>query len=472
MILSVCICLACFVLLVMLLRRNGYSLGLPIAYLFALLFIHVPGAIAHIVGSSKLTPDEFTETGIWFTAIGSISFLAGVWVMHLNDGKNVLPWRLARRREFGIFCLIAGLSVTYGLEVLISVPSLGAIIYKAGGIWVLGIMLGLTAALRRGVPKEIALWLVAMSIFPVLTLLRGGFLSFGSIPVFVILARIIITTRSTWRMFVGATLVTLLFFHLFLSYFTNRDEIRAAVWHGAGMETRIERSLNIITDFKLFSPDNTKQLTALDDRLNQNYFVGLAKERIDSGTVGFLHGRSFWEGAIALVPRAVWPDKPVYAGSSHIVTDMTGFKVNENTSYGVGNVLEFYMNFGMTSLIGGFLLLGILFGWLDRKAALAERSGNLGQCILFFLPALAMIHPNGSLVEMTSGGAAGFFAALAWQWLWTNWSKSKDSVRQPNGRQQRRVGESFGISLPVSTISRLEEGVGNGESSSGGAAHV
>ena len=48
------ICLAAFLWLLQLLRRDRVSLGLPIAYLYSLLLIHVPGAFAHIVGRDVL----------------------------------------------------------------------------------------------------------------------------------------------------------------------------------------------------------------------------------------------------------------------------------------------------------------------------------------------------------------------------------------------------------------------------------
>ena len=78
MLTSVIICLASLVVLVWWLRREKASLAIPIAYLFALLFIHVPGAIAHIVGGDYLPDTAATEIGIRYTAIGAVAFVAGV----------------------------------------------------------------------------------------------------------------------------------------------------------------------------------------------------------------------------------------------------------------------------------------------------------------------------------------------------------------------------------------------------------
>lgn len=139
-----------------------------------------------------------------------------------------------------------------------------------------------------------------------------------------------------------------------------------------------------------------------------------------------------WEGVLALVPRVFWPDKPVAAGSPQIVMKMTGLRLSSTTSFGVGNVMEFQINFGIPGVVIGFFLLGWAIGTLDLRAALAERQGDLGRVILFFLPGVALIQPNGSIVELTGGSAAALVAAYGWQWLWNRWSAHRARL----GRRQ------------------------------------
>jgi hypothetical protein len=67
------ICLAAFLLLLWLLRRDRVSLGLPIAYLLSLLLIHVPGAFAHIAGRDFLFHSDLIEIGMRFTVLGSMT---------------------------------------------------------------------------------------------------------------------------------------------------------------------------------------------------------------------------------------------------------------------------------------------------------------------------------------------------------------------------------------------------------------
>src|ERR1019366_6057133 len=99
------ICLAAFLWLLWLLRRDRVSLGLPIAYLYSLLLIHVPGAFAHIAGRAFLLHSDLIEIGMRFTAFGSICFVAGVWWARFRSSFVVMPIRReADRDHFWWFC--------------------------------------------------------------------------------------------------------------------------------------------------------------------------------------------------------------------------------------------------------------------------------------------------------------------------------------------------------------------------------
>ncbi len=282
----------------------------------------------------------------------------------------------------------------------------------------LGVMLGLRAACQRADLKRIGIWLGALMVYPVLMLLLGGFLSYGSAAVILVCSALSVSTRSNWRVLVGIAVFGFLSLSIFVTYFQHRENIRDQVWGGRPLEARIDSVIDTVKDFEWLDPTNRAHLIALDKRLNQNYFVGLAARRIQDGQVGYLEGESVWEGLEALVPRAFWPEKPVYAGSPQIVSKMTGLVLSRDTSFGVGNVMEFQINFGIPGVVVGFFALGWLIGTLDLKAAIAEQRGELGKVILFFLPCVALIQPNGSLVEIFSGCAAALVGAFVWNFIW------------------------------------------------------
>ena len=302
----------------------------------------------------------------------------------------------------------------------------------------LGVLLGLRTAVQNRDLRWTGFWLGALMVYPVLMLLLGGFLSYGSAAIILVCSALTISTRSYWRAVGGITLFAFLSLSVFVTYFHHRNEIRNQVWGGAPMDARIDSVMNTVRDFQWLDPTNRDHLLALDQRLNQNYFVGLAARRIEQGQVNYLEGESVWEGLEALVPRAFWPDKPVFAGSPQIVSKMTGLRLSANTSFGVGNVMEFQINFGTPGVVVGFLILGWLIGTLDLRAAMAERRGEFGKVILFFLPCAALIQPNGSLVELFSGSAAALVGASVWYWAWKRFIGRKSKPKWTPVRSANR----------------------------------
>jgi hypothetical protein len=419
MTISILVCLVAFLALLWLIRRNRVSLGLPIASLYSLLLIHVPGAFAHAVGRDFLLNSDLTTTAMRFTALGSICFLAGVWIARTSATERIR--RDVDDPQFWWFCLIGGWTCVYALTPLYNIPSVAATVDKGGAIWMLGVLLGLRSGCRHGDLKRIAIWLTALMVYPVMMLLFGGFLSYGSAAIIVVGAVLTVSTRNFLRVLAGVTLFTFISLSIFVTYFQHRTDIRNQVWGGAPLEARVDSVVATFESFQWFNPADRDHLIALDERLNQNFFVGLAARRIRFGQAQYLWGDSVREGLLALVPRAFWPDKPVFGGSPKIVAKMTGLRLDPNTSFGVGNIMEFQVNFGIPGIVVGFLLLGWAIGKLDFKAAVAISRGDLGKAILFFLPCVAMIQPNGSIVEITGGSAAALVAAYGWRWMWAQW---------------------------------------------------
>ncbi len=91
--------------------------------------------------------------------------------------------------------------------------------------------------------------------------------------------------------------------------------------------------------------------------------------------------------------------------------------------------MEFYINFGLPGLVVGFLCLGWLIGYLDLKAASAEWRGDLKSVFVYFLPAVAVIQPGASIVEISGSAGAAFLIAFGWRWLWSMQADSRPVAR-------------------------------------------
>ena len=423
------VCLGALLCLLWLLRRDRVSLGLPIAYLYSLLLIHLPGALAHVIGRDFLLHSDLVDIAMRYTTLGVICFVLGCWWAR-SSAIHRVPMRTdLDRPRFWWFCFIGGLVLSFGVSHLYDIPSFNALGDKGSAIWMLGVLLGLRNAFQRGDRRSIAIWICALMVFPLVMLLFAGFLSGGSAAIIIVCAALTVSTRNYWRVLVGIVVFTYMSLSVFVNYYEHRTELRKEVWGGAPLEVRINTVVDTFTNLQLFDPYDRQHLADLDERLNQNYFVGLAARRIERGQAEYLKGESLWESLLALVPRVFWPEKPVYGGSPQIVAKMTGLHFNSQTSMGVGNVMELQVNFGYPGIVVGFFVLGWAIGKLDLKAATAERQGDLGGAILFFLPCVAMIQPVGSIVEITGGPAAALVAAYLWSRLWTRRFERQPVVR-------------------------------------------
>jgi hypothetical protein len=445
-----------------------------------LLLQHLPGGLAHLTGGYFFSDSTATEIGLRFTAVGTVAFVVGVVLAQhafkkvvRNEAPVVLSrfqWLKSRSTlRFALFCVLAGWLVVAAASLLARIPSLGAAIDQAGSIWILGVLVGMLVTVKYRRWGHVCGWVAALAVYPVMVLVNGGFLSFGSTSVFAVLAALLVSVRSHLRAYTGLTLFSLLCFLAFLSYFQNRNNIREAVWGGAILGERIHQTSSIITDIRWFDPDNPKHLDALDQRLNQNYFAGAAAQRIQEGQVQFKKGTSILEGLQALVPRAIWPEKPTFAGSSDMIREMSGFMVNENTSFGVGQVMEFYINFGIPSLIIGYILFGFAYGWMDQKAAMALYNKDYGSLFIWFLTCIGMLAPLASIAEVMGNVAAAFVAAYGWRWAWQQWSVRRPGRpvregRAATGRRRRKArpgtdggsNEAEGL-LPAPASTRIED---------------
>ena len=84
----------------------------------------------------------------------------------------------------------------------------------------------------------------------------------------------------------------------------------------------------------------------------------------------------------------------------------------EGTSVGLGQVLEFYINYGVPGVIVGFLLLGMALRWIDIGFVNALQNGNIEGCVVFFLLGSGAVQPGGSLSEAVAAVGGGVMLAF------------------------------------------------------------
>ena len=309
--------------------------------------------------------------------------------------------------------LFGGAAIYLGVyPVVSSLPTATALASTSSSLMVLGVALKAWNAWQRGATVRIWLWLAASIVFPLLTLVGQGFLSFGMAAMLVVATFVAGFYRPRWHVVVAGMLVAFLGLSVYVTYMRDRRDIRAVVWAGEAMSERVGILADTFDSMEWFDPTRLEHLRRVDDRLNQNALVGAAVDGIRSGAVEPAWGGTIVDAAIALIPRAIWPSKPVSAGSGYLVSDYTGLTFAEGTSVGIGHVMEWYINFAMPGIVLGFLALGALVVFVDRSAAAWLQAGDAGRFTFWFLPGMSLLYVGGSFVEMAA--TAGASLAVAW----------------------------------------------------------
>jgi len=407
--------LVLFAFLLLLILQDRRRCGaLTLSYFLSLSLIHVPGALVYLHPSAGYAE---TLRGMQLTVLGLAMFVAGVAFaqLHRYRAHAVQPdlapldagWMSAIARKFsaiGIFVFF--IAVPLAAEV----PSSTAVLSPLVGLIVIGIWLWLCAAIVRGDRRKQVLILALLPLLPLSTLATIGFVSFSTQWVITVLAFFFVMSRRRLWMIVLMPFAFYLALSVFVAYLGERNSIRDLIWYEeADLSARMERIGDIFTHFELLDLDNPKHAEALDARLNQNALVGAAAFNLDGGSVDFAYGATvpWW----AVIPRAIWPEKPEIGGGRSIVSDFTGLYFPEGTSVGAGQVLEFYVNFGTIGVVIGFFVWGFALITFDRRIMHAMAKADMPLLLRYSMVGLTLVNPGGNLLEIIIAAIGAYISS-------------------------------------------------------------
>jgi hypothetical protein len=399
--------------------RAGRGAGLVFAYVLSFAAIHWLAAALYALPWYSTQEFETTVDGLRLSAVALLAFGAGGEVGGMcfrrfgpedSTGEAVSA---ADGRIVNLYIVAGVLFYSVIFPLVAALPTASALASTSSSLVVLGVGLKAWNAWNRGRRARTWLWLASTAVFPFVTLVGQGFLGFGFAAMLIVAAFVASFYRPRWQVIAAGALVGYLGLTIYVTYMRDRRDIREVVWGGESIGSRVGQLVDTFADLEWFDLHDSDHLHRVDDRLNQDALVGMAMDNIRSGTVPLASGGTIEDALLALVPRALWPSKPIVAGSGGLVAEYTGLLVPEGTSVGIGHVMECYVNFAMPGVIVGFLLIGAVTVYLDRAASAWLHRGDVSRFALWFLPGLSLLQVGGSFVEMMSSGAAALVVALA-----------------------------------------------------------
>jgi len=383
--------------------------GLSLSYLISLGFIHFWGGLIHALSWYHGGEADFTQLGFDQFAWATTGFALGncAFAPIINRG---LPSKEPRGPISGLatVALILGV-ILYGFlrAALSDVPSIGALATCGGSLFIAGVCLFGWEALQARNYFRVGLVLFSLSLLPFFTIVSAGFLGYGAAAALVVVAFLSCQLRPRILSFVLLSVTIYFGFCTFMTYMRDRSDIREEMWdEDSSFSQRFDRIRKTFTNFERVNFSDQDQLERIEGRLNQNDLVGRAVYMLDLGEVRFAEGETFRQALISVIPRILWPSKPVTAVSPDIVSYFTGVPFATGTSVGVGQVMEGYINFGTPGVVILFVIFGTALGVIDVRAARKLRDGDTLAFMVWFVPGIALLQPGGSLVDIGTTTAA------------------------------------------------------------------
>lgn len=397
--------------------REGAGAGLIFTYVLTFGTMHWLAAFLYTLPWHRDTGLDFTALGMRESAIAMVAFAVGSEVSRLFLGRHrptetaALARPLDRRLPTlylvgGTFLYLIVLPVANRLPSITSVVATGSILI------VVGIGLKCWDAWLRGRTSVMWAWLGSTVALPLLTVVVQGFLGYGFAAMLTVLAFVASFLRPRWKVAVLGLVLTQLGLSVYVTYMRDRRDIRAVVWSGAGVSDRLTQLQDTFANVEWFDPANDDHLRRIDQRLNQDYLLGTSVAYLEGGSMDFAHGSTMLAAALALVPRAIWPDKPVVGGSGDLASMYTGLRFAEGTSVGIGQVMEAYINFGRDGVIVCFFLFGALLTVIDYRSSQRLYEGNAASFLMWYMPGLSLLQVGGSFAEASSSAAAALVMAI------------------------------------------------------------
>lgn len=397
---------------------SGAAVGLVFTYVFSFTALYWLSPLAYLLPWYDTPGHDLTALGLREAAYAMTAFAIGAEIARPIARR----WAAAQPADHGLppidrrltnLLLVAGAAlylVAFPLAGLL--PSMTAFVSTGSMVAVVAMALKCWSARFSGRELSMWTWLAATSALPLITVVGQGFLGYGFAAMMTVFAFVASFYRPRTVIVIAGTLLLYLGLSVYVTYMRDRRDIREVVWAGSAMSARIGRMTETLTSIEWFDPRDVRHLDRIDLRLNQDYLMGASVAYFAGGSAELAYGGTVWDALVALVPRAIWPNKPAVAGSGNLVSDYTGIRFEQGTSVGIGQVMEAYVNFGRAGIVVCFLSLGFVVVLADGASYARLARGEGTEFLVRYLPALSLLQIGGSFAELTSSGAASLVVAL------------------------------------------------------------
>jgi hypothetical protein len=369
-------------------REGGIGIGVRFLYAFSLVHLFLIGPPLYFISGLAETYEGYRnrEQAVQLVLISMIGFVCGGYFLtpmllqrRLRLDRAWLPFahpaRLARQWQVGKALVAAGALALLCAPVMFRFNTVRAVWSQVTLLVETGLVIMCVHGILSQNPRRIRAAFLILMVAGAFRVVAAGFFG-GTAMTGLFLCSLIFMARGiSPRAWVYLGLALYLMLIPYGIWISGRSKLRAAIMANASLLERAE-AFDFEGDspllFNLFDPDDVKRI---QHRIDQSHLLAAVIVHTPAKEP-YAWGETMTENVlIALIPRFIWPSKPLASGGSEFVSRYTGMTFDKKTSVGVNYLFEFYVNFGPIGTVIGLLLLGLACGVLEYKFfELAPRS--------------------------------------------------------------------------------------------------
>ena len=383
----------------LLIKRGTALMGITCLFAFSVSSASLSGFFfGRLFGLREnwITPEH--EKVFVYSGWAALAIVAAMWLAwkpskkEIADGNSppdLFPWITGR---FVYFALALGAVGTIALAFLSTVPTIGTALHLLSSWLKVGLIAAVILFKKNGSVRPL---LVALGLYLPATAVAA--LSSGHSPVSLdAIVPIALVATCFNRVNFGSFLKLILWMipcmYLMIGWMASRNMIRSGDLEQFSIPERAARFGDALVDELVHAkvtPYDIQDLLFMRIDMSDILAQEIVFETSPSGEDEFAYGGTLLDGLYAVVPRAIWADKPIVAGYADFVGRYTGTSRDDDTSVGVPIQFELFANGGSTAVIVGIFILFYVCARLERFLATSNRPLHVIMPAMMFLVSFA-----------------------------------------------------------------------------------
>jgi hypothetical protein len=324
---------------------------------------------------SWVTPAH--EQVIQYSILGCLAMVGGLALAWFTRRRGTAADSergiLARTRwintTFGWFLFGVGSVATMCESALHFVATIGTAVSSLANITTVGLLVTLASGMKQ---RRFGALMAMLVIYVPIMMMRAFATGHTPAKVSLLIPALCVVAgyrQFTWKSTVVVGICGFVFLSIMSGWLKTRDIIRSGHLQGMSYRHQVLRFMPAWFDATW---DSALDIEAANEtiRLRVDMTDILAMQvRYQPRIEPYARGQTVLDAGVAMVPRILWPRKPVIAGGWAYVAKYTGMvrsNPNDYTSIGLPYQFELYANAGPICVVIGLFVVGYVCGRLER----------------------------------------------------------------------------------------------------------